>query len=135
MKREDRFSPPATGGISLLAAFAVLCLTVFALLCLSTVQANARLTDASLRAVADYYMADGQALEILAALKRGETPDGVTLNNGIYSYACPVSETQVLEVEVRILETGCDILRWQAVPDGGDTQESGLKLWDGGGLF
>ena len=31
--RNDRFSPPAVGGISLLVAFAVLCLTIFALLC------------------------------------------------------------------------------------------------------
>lgn len=50
MNKEDRFSPPAVGGISLLVAFAVLCLTVFALLSLSTVQAQKRLSDASHKA-------------------------------------------------------------------------------------
>lgn len=134
MRKEENFSPPATGGISLLVAFAVLCLTVFALLSLTTVKAQGRLTDASLRAVTEYYAADGEALEILAALLRGEHPDGVTSEDGVYFYTCPVSETQVLEVEVRILENGYDILRWQAVPDGRDGENTGFDLWDGGGF-
>ena len=72
MNKEDRFSPPAVGGISLLVAFAVLCLTVFALLSLSTVQAQKRLSDASLKAVGEYYAADSEALRILALLRSGE---------------------------------------------------------------
>lgn len=36
MRNEQRFSPPAVGGISLLTVFAVLCLTIFALLSLTT---------------------------------------------------------------------------------------------------
>ena len=60
-RNNSRFSPPAVGGVSLLVAFAVLCLTVFALLALATVQADARLAGASAQAVADYYAADCQA--------------------------------------------------------------------------
>lgn len=134
MNKDDRFSPPAVGGISLLVAFAVLCLTVFALLSLSTVQAQSRLTDASLKTVEQYYAADGEAVRLLALLLSGESPEGVTDSNGIYSYACPISETQVLEVEVRLLGGNYEILRWQAVPNGQDGEESGFDLWDGGKL-
>lgn len=77
--RNDRFSPPAVGGISLLVAFAVLCLTIFALLSLTTVRADVRLADASADAVTEYYAADCQAQEILARLRNGEVPDSVTL--------------------------------------------------------
>ena len=52
MGNEKRALPPAVGGSSLLTVFAVLCLTVFALLSLATVQADARLSDASGQTVA-----------------------------------------------------------------------------------
>ena len=134
MNKEDRFSPPAVGGISLLVAFAVLCLTVFALLSLSTVQAQSRLADASLKAVSEYYAADSEALRILALLRMGESPEEVEYSDGIYSYSCPISEKQVLEVEVRLSGEDYDVLRWQAVPDGQDGDESGFDLWDGEGF-
>ena len=95
MNKEDRFSPPAVGGISLLVAFAVLCLTVFALLSLSTVQAQKRLSDASHKAVGEYYAADSEALRILALLRSGEAVPEVSYSDGIYSYNCPISGTQV----------------------------------------
>ena len=60
-KPDSDFSPPAVGGVSLLVVFAVLCLTVFALLSLSTVRADARLSEASAQSVADYYAADCEA--------------------------------------------------------------------------
>ena len=40
-RKRETFSPPAVGGISLLVAFAVLCLTVFALLSLTTMPPTA----------------------------------------------------------------------------------------------
>lgn len=134
MNREDRFSPPAVGGISLLVAFAVLCLTVFALLSLTTVEAQSRLADASLKVVEEYYAADEEALRILALLREGEMVEGVELHDGIYTYSCPVSDTQTLEAEVRMEGESIDILRWQVVPDGQDGEENGFDLWNGGGL-
>ena len=131
MNKEDRFSPPAVGRISLLVAFAVLCLTVFALLSLSTVQAQKRLSDASHKAVGEYYAADSEALRILALLRSGEAVPEVSYSDGIYSYTCPISGTQVLEVEVSLSGEDYEILRWQAVPDGQDGEESGFDLWDG----
>ena len=135
-KKQERFSPPAVGGTSLLVVFAVLCLTVFALLSLTTVQADVRLADASAQAVEDYYAADCRAQEILARVRNGETPEGVELEeeNGITSvrYACPISDGQELQVEARVSWDGSySILRWQAVATREWESDESLDLWDG----
>ena len=135
--KKARFSPPALGGSSLLVAFAVLCLTVFALLSLSTVRADGRLADASAQAVQDYYAADCQAQELLARLRNGEKPEGVEFyGSGLSyaSYACPISETQELQVTVLLGGvSGADyeVIRWQAVPSGEWEPDESLYVWDG----
>lgn len=158
---KTNFRPPALGGVSLLVIFAVLCLTVFALLSLSTVQADCRLADATAQSVSDYYAADLEAQTILAKLRQGERPANVAVeaaeaasseNNTIapeaenadsavnsnspsalYSYTCQISETQNLQVQVRLNpQTGAySVLRWQAVPSGNWQTEDTLELWDG----
>ena len=137
-KRREIFSPPAVGGISLLVAFAVLCLTVFALLSLTTVQADARLAEASARAVEEYYAADCAAQEILARLRNGETPVEAeshsydSWHRGTrYTYAVPISDSQELQVEVLLDGEDCEILRWQAQYTGEWETVEGLDLWDG----
>ena len=130
--KKTRFSPPALGGSSLLVAYAVLCLTVFALLSQSTVRADGRLAGASVQAVQDYYAADAQAQEILARLRNGETPEGVTLSgSGLLQagYAVPISDTQELQVEVILYLDGYEVLSWQAVPAGEWAPDDGLDLW------
>lgn len=138
MARRVHFSPPAVGGVSLLVVFAVLCLTVFALLSLTTVRADVRLADASAQAVSDYYAADCQAQEILARLRAGETPDGVTWSSPMeggeteYSYTVPISNTQELQVEVLVWPDGrWSVQRWQAAAAGGWEIDEGLEVWDG----
>ena len=127
-----RFTPPAVGGSSLLVIFAVLCLTVFALLGLGTVQADQRLADASAEAVYGYYAADCQAEAILARLRAGELPEGVTALPGErYTYTCPSSAAQVREVEVRVTGTDYAVLLWQAVPAADWQPDDGLEVWDG----
>lgn len=86
MDKRESFAPPAVGGSCLLVIFAVLCLTVFALLSLSTAQANDRLADASVEAVSAYYQADRQAETILAQLRSGQMPQGVTADGATYIY-------------------------------------------------
>ena len=134
-KPRERFSPPAVGGVSLLVVFAVLCLTVFALLALTTVQADTRLADASAQAVTDYYAADCQAQEILARLRRGERPEGVkvhSLDPVQAEYACPISDTQELQVSVVIeADGGYRVLRWQAAPSVEWESDESLDIWDG----
>ena len=134
-RRNDRFTPPAVGGVSLLVVFAVLCLTVFALLGLATVQADVRLANTSARAVSDYYAADCAAQEILARLRNEELPEGVDVDGDTYRFSCPISEGQTLEAEVRLEGGNCTVLRWQAVSSGEWTFDDGLDLWDGFPLF
>lgn len=128
---ERRSSPPAVGGSSLLVIFAVLCLTVFALLGLSAVQANGRLSDASAQAVSGYYTADCQAEAILSRLRAGELPEGVTVSDGLYTYQCPISDTQTLAVEVRLDGADWTVLRWQAVSVVDWENDDTLSVWDG----
>ena len=138
MARRVHFSPPAVGGVSLLVVFAVLCPTVVALLSLTTVRADVRLADASAQAVSDYYAADCQAQEILARLRNGETPEGVTWSSPMeggeteYSYTVSISNTQELQVEVLVWPDGrWSVQRWQAAAAGGWEIDEGLEVWDG----
>ena len=129
MNRQKKQSFPMIGGSALLVIFAVLCLTVFALLGFTTVQANKRLADISVQAVSDYYQADSQAEEILARLRTGEIPEGVTEKDNIYSFQCTISSTQALIVEVQA--DTWKILRWQAVSTTDWQADESLNLWDG----
>ena len=115
MQEKKSFSIPVTGGSSLLVTFAVLCLTVFTLLALSNVRANARLTNASINAVTDYYEADLQAESLFAQLRQGSLPQGVTINDQTYTYSCPISDTQELLVTLEKTDTSWKVLQWQAV--------------------
>ena len=132
MDSKRRFTPPPVGGVSLLVVFAVLCLTVFALLSLSTVQADVRLADASVRAVSEYYAADRQAQEILARLRAGEFPEEITMEGDVYGYTCPISENRNLKVEVRLRGSEYTVLCWQSVPAEEWESDDTLELWDGG---
>ena len=132
-RNEQKTSAPMIGAASLLVIFAVLCMTVFALLGLSAVRADGRLSDVRAEAVADYYTADSRAEEILAQLRRGEMPGGVRLSEGIYTYSCPISDTQALEVEARLEGDGYQILRWQTVSTLDWQIDEKLPVWDGQG--
>lgn len=134
MRERTRFAPPAVGGSSLLVIFAVLCLTVFAMLSLATVQADRRTSDASAQAVSDYYAADCAAEKILARLRGGEMPESVEVHGEIYSYACAISDTQELQVEVRLHAGEAAVLRWQAVSTAEWQTDDSLNLWDGSGI-
>lgn len=131
MGEKRRFSPPMVGGSSLLVIFAVLCLTIFALLSLSGVQANGRLGDATAKAVSGYYQADCQAEGILAQLRQGQLPHGVSVENGVYSYSCPISDTQSLNMSVELQGDSYTILNWQAVYTAQWQPDESLDVWDG----
>ena len=131
MNKRRRFSPPVVGGSSLLVMFAVLCLTVFALLALSTVQADQRLSDASARSVEAYYEADCRAEAILARLRAGEIPAEVTEADGVYTYACAVSDTQELRVSVQVKDGDWTVLQWNTVSTADWQEDDSLNLWNG----
>lgn len=129
MNKRHEQQLPVIGGSSLLVIFAVLCLTVFALLGFSTVQADKRLADISIQAVSDYYAADCAAEEILARLKAGQLPEGVTKAGDVYAYSCAISPAQSLQVEVR--DGDWAVLRWQAVSTVHWQENTDVELWDG----
>lgn len=131
MKQKSTFSLPAVGLSSLLVIFAVLCLTVFSLLSVSTVSAHQRLAQNSRQTVAGYYLADSQAEEILARLRSGEIPQGVSREGNLYTYSCPISETQTLAVWVEVEGQQYHILRWQAISTEKWEAEDRLPVWNG----
>lgn len=116
---------------SLLVIFAVLCMTVFAVLSVSTVQAQLRLAESTHRAVTGYYSADCCAERILAQLRAGEHPENVEKDGDIYTYACKISDTQVLAVCVEVSGTEYKILKWQAISVSDWNSEDRLPVWDG----
>lgn len=130
-RKRDSFSPPAVGGASLLVIFAVLCLTVFSLLSLTTVRADSKLSETSAQAVSDYYAADLKAQTILAQLRSGEIPEGVTAEGDQYTYVCPVSENLELFVAVQISGDHFSILRWQERSCRTAEFDEHLQVWDG----
>ena len=131
MKQTKITALQGIGAASLLIIFAVLCLSVFALLTIATVQADERLGDHAEAAILDYYRADCEAEEILAQLRCGRIPEGVTVKDGIYSYTCTISETQLLAVSVTVSEKNYEILRGQAVSTTDWKPEDALPVWTG----
>lgn len=130
-RREGGF--PAVGGSALLVIFAVLCLTIFALLTIATVQADTRLADVSARSVSAYYTADAEAEAVLAELRAGHAPAGVTdCGGGLYTYDIPISDVLTLFVEVRVEGTQYEILRWQACSVTEWAADESLPVFTGG---
>lgn len=117
------------GGSSLLVIFATLCFTVFALLTLSTVKADLRLADGAVQAVEDFYRADCEAEELLARLRSGEVPDGVTRDGNTYSYSCKISDTRELRVLVVVEDAKYHILGWKAVSVSDWNPEEYIEVW------
>lgn len=127
MKKKTLPLSPVGAG-SLLAAFAILCLTVFALLSLTTAHREQRLSDSAHRAVTGYYEADYQAQEIFARLRNGELPAQVRLSDDIYSYQIPISRYNRLEVALKETGAGWSILRWQLVAETPE-EDQPLGVW------
>lgn len=125
MEKRTHFSPPAVGGSSLLVIFALLALCVFAVLSLTTAQAEARLSEASAQAVADYYAADLQAEKQLSQLKNEVT------ESGEYHYDCPVSENRQLQVSLRFDGSTWKVLQWQTLVCEEPQIQDTLPVWDG----
>lgn len=131
MKQKRSFTPSAVGISSLLVMFAVLCLTVFALLSVSTVSADIQLAKRSRAAITNYYQADCQAEAVLARLRAGDMPQGVSQDGSQYSYLCKISDTQALAVTVRLEKTAYTILRWQVISTAQWQVDNKLPVWAG----
>ena len=122
---------PALGACSLIVVFAVLSVAVFAVLSIATVRADIRLADESREAALAYYRADARCEEILARLRPGELPDGVTFENGICKYSVPITASQALFVEVAIDGEDYRIISWKTASVGEWVPDDELTVWDG----
>lgn len=131
MRETNRGSITGVGISSLMVIFAVLCLTVFTLLTVSSAQAEGRLSDRAAASVLGYYRADLEAEQTLAQLRAGEKPTHVQQKNGIFYYEQPISDTQLLVVEVMVEGGEYHILRWQAVSTAGWQVDDRLPVWSG----
>ena len=131
MKQKRRISIPAFGGSSLLVIFAVLCLTLFALLGLSSAQASERMNRAAVESVTAYYAADFEAERTLALLRQGSVPENVQKEGNIYSWSCPLTERQRLEIEVRLEGAEYEVLQWQLVSSTQWVADDSLNVWQG----
>lgn len=129
--RSFRF-PTGVGISSLLVIFAVLCLSVLGILSLSEAQTQKTLADKAQQYTQAYYDADCRAQEILARLRTGEIPPGVTGENGTYSYCCEISDTQALWVQVTVEKENYRIQRWQTISSVHWQPEENLPVWNGG---
>ena len=122
-----------SGAVSLVMIFCVMCLAVFAVLTLATADRERKLSEMTAQNAADYYEADRQAVEIVAALRSGkDLPEGVQVSaaypDGPMSFSVPINEDQTLEVD---LSETCEILRWQTVYTGSWEPAGFLTVWDG----
>lgn len=131
MGEKNKGGITTVGISSLLTVFAVLCLVVFALLTVSTAQAARTLSDKTADAALGYYEADLAAERTLAALRSGTVPDGVEKDGEIFCYRHPISDTQILAVEVRVDGSDYTVLRWQAVSAANWQANDRLPVWNG----
>lgn len=129
--KKRKMSFTTVGGSSILTIFAVLCFIVFALLSLSTAKANSILSGKSVNSVTAYYKADTQAEEILAQLREGERPEGVSKKGNTYSYTCDVDENQKLQIEVEITGESYKIKKWKKAYTGEWKADDSMKVWGG----
>ncbi|MBR1873388.1 MAG: hypothetical protein IJ807_00630 [Eubacterium sp.] len=159
-RKKRKMSFTTVGGSSILTIFAVLCFVVFALLSLSTATANASLTTKSTESVTQYYRADTKAEGILAELRAGHEPEGVTIykattsKSGVKSiiaegvgyvdwdeyasFSVRIDENQELQAEVLLRfgkgeEAGYRIERWQKVYTGDWKPDDSMPVFGGDG--
>lgn len=133
MNKKIPFSFPGVGVSSLLVIFAVLCLAVFSLLAISTAKADDRLSVQSRDSILAYYRAEMEADTLVARLRNGEIPQEIILDDGVYTFRCPISDTRALEVEVRLNGEAYQILRWQCVSVTDWKIDDKLPVWNGQG--
>ena len=128
MKRGGSIS----GVVSLVMIFCVLCMAVFAALTMVTAQREHSLAEMTAERAAAYYEADRAASAAVAAIARGERPDGVTFRGDEASFAAPAGGDTVLAVRVRMTETGCRVLQWRTAFSGDWETDDRIQVWDGG---
>ena len=126
------------GSASIVLIFAVLCMTVFALISFSSALADKALANAQEKLVKEYYAADARAEYILAEITRtGKIPaeiGGVAIttrpaeNAVTAAFACSMSDSKELRVEVNVYENSFEILKWKVQDTGTWTADDSINV-------
>lgn len=134
-----------SGAVSLVMIFCVLCLAVFAVLTLATADRERNLAELTARSAAEYYAADCQAVQIVAALRDGDAvPADVEIRHILSEYSdgaveeaeftVPINDDLALDIAVRLRDQSgetCEVLRWQTVYTGPWEIDESMDIWDG----
>ena len=131
-----------SGAVSLVMIFCVLCLAVFSVLTLATADRERNLAELTAQSAAEYYAADCQAVEIVAALRNGDTvPEDVEIKHIISEYpdgpveeadfSVPINDDLALDVAVQLRGETCEILCWQTIYTGEWEIDESMDIWDG----
>lgn len=136
------------GIATMLTIFIVLCLAIFAALALSTARAEWRLAEQQAQAVRDYYAADLVCAELTDRLRTAHE-DGAdadrlaelagregaactrTEKGWLAEFACEMSETQQLEIELALTADGVTVRRWETVSTAVWQADETIELWTG----
>lgn len=121
----------AMGLSALIVIFAVVAMALFSTLSVSTAMAQKRLGEKTRAPIVQYYEAESQAQAILAKLRSGEMPPGVTRQGNIYSYRCAIGENRCLAVEVELTGQDYRVLRWQVCTAAQWQTDEHLPVWKG----
>ena len=133
-----------SGAVSLVMIFCVLCLAVFSVLTLATADRERNLAELTAQSAADYYAADCQAVEIVAALREGNAvPADVEITRTISEYSggpvevaeftVPIGDSQALDIAVCLQDQSgetCERLRWQTIYTGPWEIDESRDIWD-----
>ena len=121
-----------SGAVSLVMIFCILCLVIFSVLTLATAKREYRLSEMTAQNAAEYYRADYDATVIVAALRKGASPDAeIDWDGDTASFLLPMGESLGLEVAVSIHGGTYEILRWHTVYTGIWEPDEFLDLWQG----
>ena len=131
------------GSASIVLVFAVLCLTVFSLITFVVAGNNKVLADNEAKLVTGFYEAEAKAERILAEIIETKTLSGsilgvdissmwaMEMDADIVSFACPVSDSKSLYVDVAIYTDSFDVLCWRMRDNGEWETDDSLNLWFG----
>jgi len=131
------------GSASIILVFVVLCLTIFAVISLVPALTDQTLVRAEVKLVQGYFEADTLAEQILAEiLLVDETPEnilGIDINSfwdwnlflEIASFVIPISDTQILFVEVGIDFDDYHIFAWRMYNIKDWEADENINVWQG----
>ena len=124
------FSLPV-GINSLAVILSCITIVIFALLCSSEARASSSIGKNAVDAFGASYLADTRAEEILADLRSGKIPEGVTAEGNIYTYTCPITGQTELYVKAEVQGSSYRILTWQQRSCGDWIIDTSLPVWTG----